>query len=441
MADKRFVVGAIAAFGLLASSASAEGTFQSQESVAGYAARGLAPKRGESAEQLRVLPGGVRLRLKPGSVIQVQQPTRLPLYPGRPDTPAQVVQLVSGRMRVAVSPTSGVAVLIRAPRRVSAIVKSGEGTVLASSESVTVAAVDSDMLAALGDKWHPLPRGFAQSADDRDAMAKPRSILPAPPLAQVNALALAMAGTGSHELRWAAVPGATAYRVRISSSSSAPRDMATSEAQATFHELSPGRYDLMVFATDAYGLEGPGARSRLDVLGLELPEGARRVGDAIELGPGHRLRFSDPAGLELSYGDAAPFVAAPNNVGVVGGAATLVRVRKLGEKGEVAFRLLPRDVRADVVLGPAMARWPRDSIKIRVSLHDARGRRIAAPAKLQPEVRVNIDPVHVEWQRRGDVLEGTLAPRVERGPWVVRVQVKDEFGDVIGWASLEVAPL
>jgi hypothetical protein len=220
----------------------------------------------------------------------------------------------------------------------------------------------------------------------------------------------------------------------------APRELETSELSAQFADLPAGHYELRVAAKDAHGLEGPAARGELDMLGLELPAGARVLGNDIELGMRHRLRFSDSSRLELSYGSAAPFVAAPSDVGVVNRGPTLVRVRRAGEAAELSFRLLPRDVRADVVLTPALARWPRDPVTMRIALRDGQGRLVAMGAKLRPEVSVNLDPIAVTWARRGDTLEATLPPRTDKGPWVVRVQVHDEHGEEIGWGSLEVAP-
>jgi hypothetical protein len=429
--------------GLLASSALAEGTHHSQESVAGYAMQAPPVSREEPVEQVRVLPGGAKLHLARGTVLKLLRPTRLPLYPGKPATPAQVVQLSSGSVRVVIPKTSGVAVLVRAPRSVSAVIKSGAGVVVANDEALTVAAFEGDMLAAVGDKWRPLNEGFARSFHVADATGKPRRIVGVPGLDSAAAVALAPGGAGSHRVSWSAVPGAAAYRVRIVDATRATpaRELETSELAAQFTGLDAGRYELLLAAKDAYGLEGPAARGEVDMLGLELPAGARVVGNDIELGMRHRLRFSDSTGLELSYGSAAPFVAAPSDVGVVNRGPTLVRVRRSGEAAELSFRLLPRDVRAEVDLAPVLALWPRDAVTIRIALRDGQGRRLTPGANLRPEVSVNLDPVAVSWTRRGDVLEATLPPRADKGPWVVRVQVRDEHGEEIGWGSLEVAPL
>lgn len=443
MADKRLAARSFAVLGLLASSALAEGTRHAQESVAGYAVQGPPVARAESAEEIRILPGGAELRLAPGTVLQVLRPTRLPLYPGKPATPSQVVQLSSGTVRISIPAASDAAVLVRAPRRVSAVVKSGVGVVLARNETLTVAALQGDMLAAIGDKWRPLGEGWARSFDQQDATGKPRRVVASPALVDPAAVALAPGGAGAHRVSWSAVPGATSYRVRIADAARGTqlREVETSDVFAQFAGLDAGRYQLTVAAKDAFGLEGAAARGELDMLGLELPAGARLLGSDIEINMRHRLRFSDASGLELSYGPLAPFVPAPRDVGVVNRAPTLVRVRRAGEATELAFRLLPRDVRADVQLGPALARWPRDAITIRISLRDAQGRRVSPSAQLRPDVRVNLDPVSVSWTRHGDVLEATLPPRAEKGPWVVRVLVNDQHGDEVGWGSLEVAPL
>jgi hypothetical protein len=97
-------------------------------------------------------------------------------------------------------------------------------------------------------------------------------------------------------------------------------------------------------------------------------------------------------------------------------------------------------VHADISLGPSSARWPRDPITVRIVLRDGNGRPLSQQPKVVTDVRVNLDPVRLNWVQRGSALEGVLAPRRENGPWSVRVQVKDEFGEEIGWNFLQVAP-
>lgn len=399
----------------------------------------------EAMEQVRKLPGGITLHIAPGTVLEPLRGTKLQLAPGA-QTPTHVFQLVSGRVAIDVPIPKGpnpppIAVLVRAPRRASAVVKAGRGVVLASAESVTFGAIQGEMLAALGDDWRPLQEGWARSFDARDPSGKRRQILPAAALAVTEPLVLAPFNSpASTRFSWGRVDGAGGYRIGIMARSGSPlRTLDTTDPSARVDGLVPGSYQLSVSALDQYGLEGPPSTFSMKVLGVELPPGARQVGDGIELGPKQRIRLSDPSGLELSYGKATDFVNAPNEIGLSRGEPTIVRLRESGQKDELVLRLKPRNIHAEIAITPGTARWPRDPLSIKVALRDRKGRPVASPPVIKADVRVNSDLVPVNWVRRGNTFEGSLAPRYDKGPWVVRVQVKDEFGDEIGWSFLEVA--
>jgi hypothetical protein len=54
-------------------------------------------------------------------------------------------------------------------------------------------------------------------------------------------------------------------------------------------------------------------------------------------------------------------------------------------------------------------------------------------------VSVNLDPVDARWQHHGNSMSSAIkAPLGVPGPWVVRVEVVDETGVVIGRDFLEV---
>jgi hypothetical protein len=268
-------------------------------------------------------------------------------------------------------------------------------------------------------------------------------MLPAARLAVVESLVLATGNVASTRFSWGRVDGAASYRVSISkidATGSASRTLDTTEPSARVDDLNPGRYRMSVSAVDAYGLEGPASSFESKVVGIELPSGARQIKGAIELGPKQRVRLRDPIGRELSSDKASSFVRAPNEFGLARGDTTIVRLREIGRRDEFKLRLVPRDTHAHITIGPSLAHWPGDPINIKIAFRDGKGRPLTELPNVHTDVRVNIDPVPVNWQRHGNAFEGALAPRADKGPWVVRVQVKDEFGDEIGWSFLEVAP-
>jgi hypothetical protein len=53
-------------------------------------------------------------------------------------------------------------------------------------------------------------------------------------------------------------------------------------------------------------------------------------------------------------------------------------------------------------------------------------------------VALGVDPIEVEWRREGDELFGRVSPQAGKGPWVVRLEVSDQFGIPLGRDFVEV---
>jgi hypothetical protein len=103
------------------------------------------------------------------------------------------------------------------------------------------------------------------------------------------------------------------------------------------------------------------------------------------------------------------------------------------------IRLEPKGLRARVHVDPKAAFWPDDSVAVTVELYDARGRPIPESSDVKPTVTVNLEPVKLEWQRSGRVLRATVPPSAAPGPWVLRAEVRDGHGELIGRDFLEIA--
>jgi hypothetical protein len=393
---------------------------------------------------LQTLPGGITLRIAAGTVFNRERSTRLPLGPsGKATTPAHVVRLTSGRVTGTVPKSSrapAVALLVHAPRRVSAVISAGSGEVVSTPESVTVAALEGEMLMAVKDQWRKLPEGQARSVEAGAASVTQRAVLGAPPLNRAPALIVAPSeGSGSVEFDWRAVPTAVSYAITVSTDAAIVRHFNVTSTHATVEGLGPGRYTLTVAGIDRLGLVGKDSTTQITVLGMKLPAGARQLGNAIELGRRQRIHFTDPAGLEITYGAATAFVPAPKDVGLIRGAPTIVRVRRVGQAGELSLRLVPAEIHTGVSLVTGVKGWPREAGKLRIAFRDGQGRLLTRAPDARVEVRVNRLPVQVRWQRRGGVLEGTLPARADWGPYSIGVRVKDKAGAEIGRDVLRVA--
>jgi hypothetical protein len=55
-----------------------------------------------------------------------------------------------------------------------------------------------------------------------------------------------------------------------------------------------------------------------------------------------------------------------------------------------------------------------------------------------PRVTLGVDALDVQFRQRGRVLHGRVPPQPGAGPWVVRVDVADQFGLPLGRDFVEV---
>src|SRR3954463_11723685 len=116
-----------------------------------------------TASDTRTLPGGAVVTFSKDAKYELSRPIKLQLSPtGSEKTPVQVIKLTSGRVSVTLpeSKKPKTAVLIQAPRKVSAVAKGGQSLVIVAADRVTVAAVKGEMVAALGNDWKPLASGL-----------------------------------------------------------------------------------------------------------------------------------------------------------------------------------------------------------------------------------------------------------------------------------------
>src|SRR5450432_1878770 len=394
------------------------------------------------------LPGGAVLHLAPGTRIEIGHPQKVQLgAPGSEETVTQVVKLLSGRVDVDIVPSRQVrtAVLLEAPHKVSALAKGGHSVAIADANRVTFAAVEGDMLSASGNDWKPLASGVIRSFIGTDPTPQVRAVPGIPTLNLAHPVVLTLdAEMASSKFEVGGVAQAEHYELslwRVGEKSNEPLGRVDAHgASGEIPGLRPGRYEVTAHAVDSSGISGKESAARsLRVVGTGLPEGARFENGAILLGQHSRVKLVGADGLEASYGASSHFVRAPGTVGLARGDSTVLRLREPGSTDEVKVALEPRTLRADVTISPKSARWPQDKIEVSVRLFDARGRAVSEAVKVKTTVLVNVQPVEVSWARAGNVLSAQIPAATGRGPWVVRVEVADEFGDPAGRDFLEVA--
>ncbi len=396
-----------------------------------------------NAGETRTLPGGAVVTFSKDAKYELGRPIKLQLSStGSDKTPVQVIKLSSGRVSVSIpeSKKPKTAVLVQAPRKVSAVAKGGQSLVIAAEDRVTVAAVKGEMLAALGNDWKTLPSGVVRS---HSASATTDQAVPSAPKLSVNeSMLLALTGEASTELHAAAQD--VAYRqLSLYRLDGGKRTTLLSREWRSDREkllqLPPGHYEVQAHAVDRFGVESMTSEPvSLRVIGATLPDGARIVDGAILLGRSGRVKLIGAEGLEASYGKASLFIPVPKDVGLARGGSTLLRLREPGKKHELTVQLEPRTLKAEVEIGPKSARWPSDALQVTVKLFDHRGRPITEALKSKPQVFVNVGQVEPSWTHSGNTYSAKVAPAAGVGPWVVRVEVMDDFGDTAGRDFMEL---
>ena len=402
------------------------------------------PAAKAASSDSRTLPGGAVLTFSKDAKYELGRAIRLQLATtGSDKTTVQVIKLTSGRVSVSIpeSKTPKTAVLIQAPRKVSAVAKGGQSLVITAADRITVAAVRGEMLAALGNDWKPLASGIVRSFGGG---ATTEQAVPAAPRLRVDSsMLLALSGAVSTQLHAQANQSVayrqlSLYRVDGGKRAKVTEQEWRSDLQQ-LPQLTPGRYEVSARAVDRFGVESPASEPlTLRVIGAQLPEGARLTGSSILLGRSGRVKLVGADGLEASYGRASLFIPVPKDVGLARGESTLLRLREPGTKEELGIRLEPRTLKADIDIGPKTARWPGDALSITVKLFDHKGRPVLEQLKTKPQVFVNVGRVDANWTHSGNVYSAKVAPVNGEGPWVVRVQVNDDFGDQAGHDFIEL---
>ena len=280
-------------------------------------------------------------------------------------------------------------------------------------------------------------QGTAVRRRGRPEPARPLPAPPAwPPGAGDAVVPLLLEPTGRHRLRWEAVEGAVAYRVRLARDATATRPEVEALLDAEVRELetpdlAPGEWYARVATRAAPGLEGPpGPPIRLDVAPLNV---SRRPvpgpGGAAEAAGLLRLELPDWVRARAEWAvDGGPLSAGetPIRLAEPGDHTVVVRARGSGETRELHVRLL--DIEALLDTGATTLRAGGDAAELLFQAKDERGRPVAPPgltAAAHPGGPLELEPL---------------------GPGVWRAGVRaagdcpsDELVVTVSWAAGELA--
>jgi hypothetical protein len=392
------------------------------------------------------LDDGVVLRLSPATRLRWWPSTRLPLG-GPSATQTDVVGLLEGAAVVEDPlPTAKArqAVLVQVPGGLAGVTAGGRLAVVTDGRSSAVANLQGTAWASQSGPSHALDAGTGWSSSKIDV--SPFPIAPAPVLtAAHHAFSGASGGAAIDGIRWSPVAGARAYVLRFGPEGGA----ATETLQTTeptqpraFARVAPGVYRATVAAIDEHGLEGrESAPLSLHVVGITLPAGASLdEAGAVTIVDRAPVRLTHAAGLLVAYGNAREWLAAPSAVRIFRGEATLVHVRDPRDATGFDLLLQPRQLELQVSAGPKRLVWPGDPVHITIRATDGHGGAPPPDTELYPIVTLGIQPLAVEFAHEGESLVADVPAPADAGPgpWVVRVRVNDQFGNLLGRDFVEI---
>jgi hypothetical protein len=338
---------------------------------------------------------------------------------------------------------SGSAIALSAPRKLTVLVRSGRAGLRAVKGQVSLANVDGDILVGhdtrhLKELQPGMIRHFEAHSVVDDHLLEPPTELAGPRVLVSTGEPVAL-----EKLWWRARSGANGYRVELAREGE-PGSLLRVETQGPVLprqpvRLEPGRYRISVRALDEFGFESKGAlESSVHVVKARLPQGAYvDAAGKIRVVPGSLVEFLHLEGLELSYADFA-HERAPTKIGLTG-AEPVTLLLRAGRQDPLLLHIAPRTVRAKVSITPARATWPADALTISVTLEDPTGQPIPDWLEVRPKVTLGVDPIKVSFKRVGRTLSAVVPAQKGAGPWVVRVEVSDQFGVPIGRGSLEIS--
>lgn len=381
------------------------------------------------------------LRLTPGTKLQrVHKQTRLWLgHRGR--TLTHLVALASGRVDVE-SGDPDLAVMVTAPLEVTSFVRGGRMQVLAQSDQVSVVNLDGTVSwASKSWKFSSLAPGKLHSLTKQSETES--GILPAPTVRLENNLFGFGSGATLSGVSWEPVPGAVGYRISIEQLEPARQLVSTVQTTAPTlspaPRLEPGRYALAVQALDRHGINGQFSKAEpFRVMGVSSSDGGYLDAQGnIIAGYNRRVQLTHAEGLLMKGGqlDWQPMLGA---IVLPSGEPMLLHLRQVGDTRMLSARVLPQEQRTRVSVGPKFARWPGDSVRVEVRIE----RQLAGslPSATAPRMRVllGIDEFPVTWTERGDTFSAEVPPQSGAGPWIVRVEVEDQYGHLLGRDFVEI---
>jgi len=402
-----------------------------------------------------VLLEGATVRVEPNSMLVLRDPTQVNLRPGVAEL-AHRIDLKSGGLAFELPDGKQRLLFVVHTDEILGVFGHGSGQArIVGQGMLTIVERGTARVASHG-RWVDLRAGHYLTLGAPGAPSKPKELAAAPRFvnqpceASTSRCSIAVVkGAGKSQLavRWSPVVEANTYRVRIAADQDMTNilvDESVSKPRSEFvtKPLSAGRYWLTVQSIGADGVPGHTVGPRpLRVVRLLLDQGVLfdRKDSVIVLPEGTQVRISDVSGLAQKNSTGSSPV--PSSVRLFRGQNS--RSLKLFVENyptdTASVALERRQLRADVSLTPINAKWPKDSVNLRVRLHDPSKRLSASDVYPRIQARLNQTRLTLPLRRNGDTWSAQIPARSGKGPWVLRVEVTDLDGRPLGHGFLEIS--
>lgn len=394
------------------------------------------------------LPGGVVMTTEPDTVLE-RLPNMKVRSGAQATTNTYVYRLTRGQVDVTVAPSgrNSTAVLVYTPNGLSGAISQGRGVIRVTSDVISFTAQSAPMLVAKGEHSRLLGARRTLAIDVARGGFHEMGLPGPPALFLEHGLALSLPRVGFEAtVRMKPDPNIERYEIALLKRSAEAwvpiATQSTTKNEASFAGNGSGDYAVVGRAFDRFGIESPtSAPLGFRAVGVKLPEGAQLTSGGIALTPKQHLELSEVDGLIMTFGFGGSFIEAPRTLSLFRGKGALVRLLDPRTRGEVRFQLVPHVVRAEIELGSPRTTWPKDRTLVVVKLVNATGHPLKSSGGYTAEVSINSERRRVRWERSGNIMRAVIAPpRYMVGPWVLRVEVKNRLGELVGRNFLEIAP-
>jgi hypothetical protein len=394
------------------------------------------------------LPGGGAIRIFGNTEASVlTDPQSLMLLPGKKTMTYSVI-LRRGLIEIDAPNESPprVAIAVGTPTDVRVVTLSGQSSVKVDGRNVIAVSQSGLTTVTQGSKLARLPNSVKRVYQGRNGFVD-RPLLDTTRWVGGRRIWIAASGRSVPVAGyvWSPVRGAAGYLValrELASQRTVTQSRVSGPQVESFPQpLNPGRYEVDIAGIDSDGFVSCNrTKIPVTVVGVELPGGAIALPkDTVVVAAEQQVKLTYAEGLTLTTADHRSGVPGTEPFGLERLDRAAILIHPPGGGDTSTLTLVRRQPLVSTWVGPKLATWPDDAVLLQVSFVDQQGR--PTPQDIEPAVHVlvGVDPVEVEWDKQGSLWQARLPPMRDPGPWVVRLEVVDQYGVVIGRDFAEIA--